>query len=285
MAALASGELCPSVFKARRDARKIWERSGALLYRDDVKPGVGPKLDELEARLRAVRLLRALKQATTYRELSEALNLPIPVLYRYVSGRVLPSLDRARRVEQLLREGEPVELALRKELRLEDGFVDNTKVLSSVLVLEQLAEERAKRWRDLAINKVLTLAVDGVPLATLFALKLGAGLVIAKDMKEPGVRRFYTEEVVFSSGVRKFLHVPYHLLSKGDRVLIVDDMVKRGSQLEALLRIVERAKAKVVKCFILLAMGRGYREVAERLGIDLEVFLELEALEMPRKLL
>ncbi|MER3601630.1 MAG: adenine phosphoribosyltransferase [Nitrososphaerota archaeon] len=237
---------------------------------------MGIKVEELEERLRAVKLLRALKQARTYRELSEALGLPIPVLYRYVSGRVLPSLERARSVEGLLRSTEPLDVALKRELRLENGFVDNTRLLSSVLLLEQLAEEKAKAWRGLNINKVLTLAVDGVAIATLFALKLGAQLVVAKDMKEPGVRRFYTEEVVFSSGVRKFLHVPYHLLAKGDRVLIVDDMVKRGSQLEALLRIVERARAKVVKCFILLAVGDGYRELERRLGLDVEAFLHIE---------
>ena len=102
------------------------------------------RIDETKFKIKVNETLKALKRefGYTYRELERITGLPATVLSRYVNGHMLPDMERARQLSK----------TLRKLLNLEStssGFLG----------------ER--------ITKVLTPAVDGVPLATMTANILG----------------------------------------------------------------------------------------------------------------
>ena len=53
------------------------------------------------------------------------------------------------------------------------------------------------------VTKVLTAAVDGVPLATMVANALGVNVIVAKRNKEVGVKAFLDETLHFRERFRR----------------------------------------------------------------------------------
>ena len=111
------------------------------------------------------------------------------------------------------------------------------------------------------MTKVLTAAVDGIPLAALVANSLGVDLLIAKRNKEVGVPAFLEETYVLQdSGVTMTLYIPKDAFKRRDSVLIVDDMIKTGETQAALVDLVKKAKAEVSGIYSLIAVGEDWRK-------------------------
>ena len=117
-----------------------------------------------------IELLKTAKKHYTYRELANRTKLPVTVLSRYVKGHVLPSSSRARRLWQTLEKIVGLEEELRKRIKFDDhGYFDNTSIISDIALLQQAAQFIFYRFAGRRITKVLTAAVDGIPLATIIS--------------------------------------------------------------------------------------------------------------------
>jgi len=214
-------------------------------------------IEDLKFRMMAVEFLRAAKKRYTYRRLSFMTKLPVTVLSRYAKGHILPKIDRARELFEKLKAVVGLEVEVREGVRRsEDGFFDNTGIVGSYHVLELAAQRVLMTFAGMRVTKILTAAVDGVPLATVVANKLGVDLAIAKKEPEVGVSDFITESFVpGGSGIVMTLYLPKGLIKKRDHILIVDDMIRTGETQQALVNIVRKARAKVTGAFFLIAIG------------------------------
>jgi len=174
------------------------------------------RTEDLKFRLATVELLRMAKKQYTYKKLQEETNLPVTVLSRYVKGHVLPNSERAQEIWQALSRIINLEEEIRRRLRWDDdGFFDNTSIISDTSLLSQAANYAIAKFAGKRITKVLTAAVDGIPLATLVAKALGVNLVIAKPMKEVGVSTFIEETYTLSeSGRTVTLFVPRNAIKR-----------------------------------------------------------------------
>ncbi|MEM2987756.1 MAG: helix-turn-helix domain-containing protein, partial [Candidatus Bathyarchaeia archaeon] len=188
--------------------------------------------EELKLRLMTIELLRTAKykRNITYRELSAKTGLPVTVLSRYAKGHVLPNTARAKQLWKVLSKFVGLENELRNRIRFnEEGYFDNTEIIGDFNILQQAANHALANFAGKRVTKVLTAAVDGVPLATMVASALGVNLIIAKRSKEVGVKAFLEETYALrDSGVTMTLYIPKDAIKKRDSVLIVDDMVKTG---------------------------------------------------------
>src|SRR2546425_13196493 len=91
----------------------------------------------------------------------------------------------------------------------------------------------------------MTAAVDGIPLATLLAHRLGVGLRVAKKAREVGVREFIEELFVPpKTAVDLSLFVPRDAIKKTDCVLIADDVIDSGETQRAIMKIIHKAGAE-----------------------------------------
>jgi len=221
--------------------------------------------EDLKLRLMTVELLRAAKRQFTYRELSSKTGLPVTVLSRYAKGHVLPNTLRAKQLEKILTKLVGLEIELRRRIRFnEEGYFDNTWIIGNSNILRQAAQHALSTFAGKRVTKVLTAAVDGIPLATMVADALGVNLVIAKRGKEVGVPAFLEETYVLrDSGVTMTLYVPKTALRQRDSVLIVDDMIKTGETQVALVKLVQKAKAEVSGIFSLIAVGDDWQKRLE----------------------
>jgi len=213
--------------------------------------------ENLKLRLMTIELLRTAKKQYTYRDLSSKTGLPVTVLSRYAKGHVLPNAERARLLWKTLTKMVGLHVELRRRIEFNnEGYFDNTDIVGDFNILRQAAHHALAVFAGRRVTKVLTSAVDGIPLATMVANSLGVNLVIAKLNKEIGVPAFLEETFALKdSGVTKTLYVSRDAFKKRDSVLIVDDMIKTGEEMVALVNIVHKAKAEVSGVYSLIAVG------------------------------
>ena len=235
--------------------------------------------EDLKFRLMTIELLRTAKKRYTYRELSTKTGLPVTVLSRYAKGHVLPNMERAQQIWKILGKLVGLEEELRRRIQFnEEGFFDNTWIIGDFNVLRQASNRALAKFAGKRVTKVLTAAVDGIPLATMVANALGINLVIAKSSKEVGVPAFFEETYVLgSSGVTMTLYIPRGALRRRDSVLIVDDAIESGETQAALISLVDKAKAEVSGVYSLIAIGNKWKR-AINLPKDspVEVVIQLE---------
>jgi len=204
------------------------------------------------------------------RRTSSLLNLPMVVVSRYANGRVLPKLDRALGILEMF-EKKYLTAVISQKVVKRDGVIDVSEVLHDTKLLDLIAYAGVKHFKGRGINKVITKEVDGIPLAVLTSRYLGSQLVVAKRRKEPGIDDFIEVRQVYGSGLYGYVYVPAKQLSKGDKVLIVDDVVRTGSTVRALKEAVQRAKGNVVGVFSIAVLRRSLRE----LNLEVKSMIEL----------
>jgi len=221
--------------------------------------------DELKLRLMTIELLRTAKykRNITYRELASKTGLPVTVLSRYAKGHVLPNTARARQLWKILSKIVGLKVEIRNRIKFdEQGYFDNTDIIGDYNILQQAANHALANFAGKRVTKVLTAAVDGIPLATMVANALGVNLVIAKRSKEVGVRAFLEETYVLGrdSGVTMTLYIPKDAIKRRDSVLIVDDMIKSGETQAALVNLVRKARAEISGVFSLISVGEEWKK-------------------------
>jgi adenine phosphoribosyltransferase len=207
-------------------------------------------------------MLRLAKKSYTYRELSSRTKLPMTVLSRYVKGHVLPGSSRARKIWKILENLVSIEKELKSRIKFDKyGYFDNTSILSDPFLLQRASQYVFSKFAGRRITKILTAAVDGIPLATLISNNLGIELVIAKKTKEIGVRTFIEETFIpEGSAMVMSLYIPRGLIRRGDSVLIVDDVIKSGETQSAMMNLVYKARGDVAGIFALVAIGTQWKK-------------------------
>lgn len=238
--------------------------------------------EDLKLRLMTIELLRTAKykRNITYRELASKTGLPVTVLSRYAKGHVLPNTARAKQLWKVLSKLVGLETELRSRIKFdEDGYFDNTEIVGDFNILQQAANHALANFAGKRVTKVLSAAVDGIPLATMVANALGVNLVVAKRNKEVGVKAFLEETYVLrGSGVTMTVYIPKEAIKKRDSVLVVDDMIKTGETQAALVTLVRKAKAEMSGLFSLIAVGEEWKRVLKLSGeCPVEVITYLKA--------
>lgn len=218
--------------------------------------------EDLKFRLMTLDLLRSAKKRYTYQELSMKTGLPVTVLSRYAKGHVLPNIERAKKLWEVLRKLVGLETAIRRRIKFnEEGYFDNTTIIGDFNLLRQATNHALALFAGKRVTKVLTAAVDGIPLSTMVSDSLGVSLIIAKRYKEVAVPAFLEETYVLgSSGVTVTLYIPKGVINRRDSVLIVDDMIKTGGTQAALINLVHKAKAEVSGVYSIISIGNEWKK-------------------------
>ena len=218
--------------------------------------------ENLKLRLMTIELLRTAKKQYTYRDLASKTGLPVTVLSRYAKGHVLPNSERARLLWKTLTKIVGLHVELRRRIHFNsEGYFNNTEIIGDYNILRQAAHHALAVFAGKRVTKVLTAAVDGIPLATMVANSLGVNVVIAKLGKEVGVPAFLEETFVLKdSGFTQTFYIPKDALRRRDSVLVVDDMIKTGDTQAALVNIIHKAKAEVSGVYSLIAVGDAWKK-------------------------
>ncbi len=212
-------------------------------------------MQNLERKLQAVEYLRYLKTKHTYRGLSERFGLPITVLNRYISGKILPGNKKTEIFLRAYNEEFNLEEEIRQNIIFDGDYFDNTKILYNTFLLRRIAEYTKTLFGK--VDKVFTSATDGIPLASKVADIFNVDMVYAKQKKEVGVKELLEESYIPSfSGNIMSLYLPKNTIQRGEHVLIVDDVIRSGETQRALINFVKRSEATVHGIFVIIGIKK-----------------------------
>jgi purine operon repressor len=220
------------------------------------------RYEYLKMQIRSVEFLILAKQVYSYQELMQLTGIPITVLNRYVKGHILPSPERATSILKKLEKGYDVTRHIMDKLGFDKGgFLDNTKIVGDTLLLRFIANHVVQKLAGRRVSKVLTVAVDGIPLAVHIADAFGVPFIYAKKEKEIGVANFVEETYTVSrAGIQVSLYLPKNGIERRDSILITDDVVRSGEQLKALVNLARRSGAEIAAVFVLIAVGERWKK-------------------------
>lgn len=123
-------------------------------------------------------------------------------------------------------------------------FKDITTAMKQPKVLKEIIDTLAARYNDAQIDYVVGIEARGFIFGAALAYKLGCGFV---PVRKPGKLPAQTlaEEYALEYGTDK-LEIHCDALKKGDRVLIVDDLIAIGGTAEAAAKLVQKLGAEIV---------------------------------------
>jgi adenine phosphoribosyltransferase len=149
-------------------------------------------------------------------------------------------------------------------------FKDITPLLRDGKALAHCIDLLAGRARGRAVDAVAGIESRGFLFAATLAVKLGVGLIpLRKPNKLPyrRIRESYALEYGTDS-----LEMHEDAVRRGDRLLLVDDLLATGGTMNAARRLVERAGACVVACLFVIELA--FLKGRERLqGVPVESLL------------
>jgi adenine phosphoribosyltransferase len=154
-------------------------------------------------------------------------------------------------------------------------FRDITTLLKDPVGLRATVDELARRYRDVKIDKVAGIESRGFIVGAPLAYVLGKGFIpIRKKGKLPAETIGHDYELEYGTD-RIEIHTD--AIQKGDRVLLVDDLIATGGTAEAACKLIEKMGGKVVECsFIIDLPDIGGRARLEKYGHKVFALCEFE---------
>lgn len=150
------------------------------------------------------------------------------------------------------------------------------------ILMDQIAEEFCRRFRDVRIDRILTMESSGISVAYAVARQLGVPMVVAR--KRPSVNldgEAHTAEVASAPGEPTgTVIVSKKYLSEGEHVLLVDDILANGFSMQALISLADAAGASVEGIGIVIE--KAFQEGGHRLrnlGFRLESLTVIESMD------
>ncbi len=151
-----------------------------------------------------------------------------------------------------------------------DGFINHQV---DPVLMDECGRELAARFRSVSATKVLTAEISGIAPAFTTALHLGVPLVYARKSKPITMpdQIFLTLAPSHTKGRTVELIVSPEYLSRGEKVLIIDDFLATGQTILGLARLAQAAGSTIVGIgAVIEKIFEGGRVILAPLGVPIE---------------
>ena len=175
---------------------------------------------------------------------------------------------------------------IRKDGKIKEGNV--LKVDSflnhqmDVKLFQEIGKEFKRRFADEEITKILTIEASGIGIACVAAEVFDVPVVFAKKTQTKNIAGdVYTTKVEsFTHGRVYDIIVSKEFLGKGDKVLLIDDILANGKALEGLAELVTKSGAELVGAGVVIEKGfQVGGDIIRSKGIHLESLAIIESMD------
>jgi adenine phosphoribosyltransferase len=138
-------------------------------------------------------------------------------------------------------------------------FRDITPLLRDPHALSEAVVRMSEPWQERQVHLVAAMEARGFMFGAAMAIRLGAGFV---PVRKGGKLPWRTRSVSYTLEYREdVLHVHEDAVQRGQRVLVVDDVIATGGTAKAVVDLVEQLGGEVVGVQFLIELtdlgGRG----------------------------
>jgi adenine phosphoribosyltransferase len=154
-------------------------------------------------------------------------------------------------------------------------FRDITTLFQDPESLREAIDLLVDRYKDLKIDKIAAIEARGFLLGAPLAYLLNVGLIL---IRKPGKLPAKTidQEYKLEYGLDR-IEVHDDAIKKGEKILIVDDLIATGGTVEAAVKLVEKMQGEVLECcFIVDLPDIGGRTRLENMGQKVFTLCEFE---------
>jgi len=131
-------------------------------------------------------------------------------------------------------------------------FKDITPVLKDSSVFSGLIDYMYERYRDKNIDSIVCVESRGFIIGAPLAYRLGVPLVpVRKPGKLP--RETYKEEYELEYG-KDGLEIHTDAIERGDRVVLIDDLLATGGTVSAASKLVKKCGAEIEEIFFIIEL-------------------------------
>ena len=131
-------------------------------------------------------------------------------------------------------------------------FRDITTLLQDPAAFRAACDEFYNRYKDMDIDKVVGIDARGFVFGAVLAYKLNVGFVpVRKKGKLPA--ETVSESYSLEYG-KDILEMHADAIQKGERIIIVDDLIATGGTIAATIKLVEELGGGVVECVFLVEL-------------------------------
>ena len=154
-------------------------------------------------------------------------------------------------------------------------FRDITTLLNNSGGFRAAIDEFVNRYKDIKIDKIAAIEARGFIIAAPLAYLLNVGLVlIRKPGKLPS--KTIVQDYELEYGTDR-IEVHADAIDKGDKVLIVDDLIATGGTAEATVKLVKKMCGEIIECcFVIDLPDIGGRARLENMGQKVFALCEFE---------
>lgn len=154
-------------------------------------------------------------------------------------------------------------------------FRDITTLLKDPVGLRVTINELVNRYTGVRLDKVAGIESRGFIIGSALAYQLGVGFVpVRKKGKLPAETIGQDYELEYGTD-RVEIHVD--AIDKGEKVLLVDDLIATGGTAEATASLIEEAGGEIVECcFVIDLPDIGGRKRLEGKGYKVFTLCEFE---------
>jgi adenine phosphoribosyltransferase len=154
-------------------------------------------------------------------------------------------------------------------------FRDITTLLKDPAGFKLTINGLVERYKSVKIDKVAGIESRGFIIGAALAYQLGLGFVpIRKKGKLPA--QVVGHDYALEYGTDRIeMHVD--AVARGERVLLVDDLIATGGTAEAAVKLIESVGGKIVECCFVIDLPEiGGRKRLEKLGHKVHTLCEFE---------
>ena len=132
-------------------------------------------------------------------------------------------------------------------------FKDITTLLKNPVALKLTLDILYDRVKDLKIDKVVGIEARGFIFGAMLAEKLNAGFVpLRKPGKLPAEVYKQTYDLEYGTDT---IEIHKDAISKGDRILLHDDLLATGGTSKAACELIEKIGGKMVYALFIIELG------------------------------
>ncbi len=143
-------------------------------------------------------------------------------------------------------------------------------------LLNEVAEEMQKRIEKCgSFDKIVTIEAMGIPIASALSLKMNVPFVIIRKRSYGLSGEINVEQTTGYSKSKLYING----LKKGDRIIIVDDVLSTGGTLSAIISTLKNLGVLIKGIFIVVDKGNATKKIIEKFKINIDILAYIDIVD------